>query len=219
VVWPLFDGDVVLETGERANRDGSATWERVACDGRFVRVSEHRHRVIVEILEPPVELGTAWVERHLGPPRERFVRGAIWDRPWGYVYAPVPPASSTERDHVEFRCCGCGEITELPYGTGVLEAFDDRGAAICEHCDSASWVQVGSFTEYYRFSRRDDVCEVGKHPAPDVRRYDLVRTPSPEELASARRAGQVVAVGLSIKVCPAHAGVLRDGFLGFKLAD
>jgi len=111
----------------------------------------------------------------------------------------------------------CGQVTPLPYGRGVLDAYVDRGAAMCAHCDAASWVQVGSMTEFYRYSRRDDVCEVGKHPAAELTRYELHRAPSDDEVAAARAAGHLVMTGLSIKCCPEHVGVLRAGFLGFKL--
>lgn len=228
-------GAVRLDSGEWIHRGGKdETRTGVTCDGRRVEVSGSRDRICLTILDDPLgETGATWLERHLGPPRDRYPRGAIWERPWGFIYArqlavtlvtrgpkrPIPPPTSTEREPVEFRCLGCGQVTPLPYGRGVLDAFIDRGAAMCAHCDAASWVQVGSMTEFYRFSRRDDVCEVGKHPAAEVARYDLRRDPSPDEVAAARAAGRDVMLGLSIKCCPAHLDVLRAGFLGFKLDD
>lgn len=228
-------GAVRLDSGEWVHRGkGNETHTGASCDGRRVDVLATRDRIHLTIVDDaPRETAAAWLERHLGEPRDRYPRGAVWERPWGFIYArqldvtiatrghkqPIPSPTSTERDLVDFRCLACGQVTPLPYGRGVLDAYVDRGAAMCAHCDAASWVQAGSMTEFYRFSRRDDVCEVGKHPAASVTRYELRREPSSEELARARAAGHHVMTGLNIKCCPEHLPVLRAGFLGFTLSS
>jgi hypothetical protein len=170
----------------------------------------------------------AWLLELLGPPHHAHARGAFYAYDWGWVYAcqgfvqlaypgwrpRVPPPWDTETERADFRCCGCGGVSALPYSRLVLEAFSDRGAAPCPACGATTWVQVGSMTEFHRWSQQPHVCEVGRHHADGVREFELVA-----ESDRPAAPGVLQLAGLRIKSCPAHVEVLRRGFLGCVLRD
>jgi hypothetical protein len=169
----------------------------------------------------------AWLASFLGPPGYENPRGAVYAYPWGWVHAicgevsltypghrmPVPLPGRGSSEGESFRCCGCGHVMDLGYGRGVLEAGRDRGGAPCEACGAVAWVQAGSMTEFYRFSQRADVCEVGRHPADGIKSYSLVSRAGPAP------PGMIRLDRLTIKACPAHVDELRRGFLGCYLED
>lgn len=161
-----------------------------------------------------------------GPPTYENTRGAMYTYGWGWVYAtrgaiavvapghrapvPSPKPSGT---WPSFRCVVCGHLADLGYGSGILEVGRNRGGAPCEACGAVAWVQAGSTTEFYRYSRQPWVCEVGMHPAEGVKLFRLV---PPEGLPPAPP-GKIRPEALLVKACPAHEGALRRGFLGFLL--
>lgn len=174
---------------------------------------------------------TNWLARHFGPPGSFHARGALWALPWGFVYVlggaarvvypgthsrlARPGADVPESDVVPFRCVQCGSVARLPYSTLVLRAGKERGAVPCETCGAVSWVQVGTTTEFYAWTARAEVCEVGNHTAESVTRFTLVPRVA---LATNPEALQVSA--LYVKACPAHVAELRrDGVLGFVLPE
>lgn len=115
-------------------------------------------------------------------------------------------------ESLQFRCVRCGAVKLLPFGYGVLSAGESRGAPPCEACSHNCWVQVGSMTEFYTWTNRGDVCEVGQHPARNVREYRLTPTaplPPGETKTS-----------IMIKACPEHVEPLREhGIMGFFLRE
>ncbi|MBX3125157.1 MAG: hypothetical protein KF718_00490 [Polyangiaceae bacterium] len=172
-----------------------------------------------------------WLAESLGPPHFGHARGATWSYPWGSVYVfrggsrvmftgararvPLPVRGGDAVEHTRFRCLSCGEVTLLPYSSGVLEAGMDRGAVPCEACGWPSWVQVGTMTEYQRWSKRDEICEVGQHAAEGVRRFALLPKHPAVEQAALRPVERLL-----VKACPEHVSNLRrDGVLGFYLPD
>jgi hypothetical protein len=169
----------------------------------------------------------SWLRSFMGPPGYENPRGAMYAYPWGWIYAtrgevvlaypghriPVPLPGQGRSEGESFRCCGCGHLMDLGYGRGVLEAGMNRGGAPCEACGAIVWVQAGSMTEFYRFSQRPDVCEVGRHPASNIQSYTLVSRAGPAP------PGMVRLERIMIKACPAHVDELRRGFLGCYLED
>jgi hypothetical protein len=102
---------------------------------------------------------------------------------------------------------------DLGYGHGVLRAGKDRGGAPCEACGAVAWVQAGTMTEFYAYSQRPNICEVGQHPAEDVRTYTLVARGEPAA------PGTIRIERLIMKACSAHVDDLRRGLLGCTLEE
>jgi hypothetical protein len=65
-------------------------------------------------------------------------------------------------------------------------------------------------TEFYRYSQRPDICEVGQHPADNVAKYTVVP-------AAPQESRLLTVTELRLKSCPEHVAVLRAGFLGYVL--
>jgi len=176
----------------------------------------------------PLELDIehrAWLEAQLGVAPHVGPRGVMYGYDWGWVYGvrgaifltrrprhgALPPPWEASGALCDFRCLMCGEVTALRYGFGVIKARRERGAVPCATCGSVSWVQVGSMTEFYVWSKRPNVCEVGKHTADNVTCYELVSDGNPTA------PGEVKQDKLLIKCCPEHLPILRRGFLGCVL--
>lgn len=167
----------------------------------------------------------------LGPPGYENARGALYSYAWGFLYAqssiallypgiraPVPLPRPAPRGFPLFRCMSCGHLMDLGYGSHILEVPSDRGGAPCEACGSIRWVQAGSTTEFYRYSQKPWVCEVGMHPAEGVKLFRIFppasyATNPPDERAPLR------IESLLVKACPAHVEHLRRGFLGCTLPE
>ncbi|MBI5532861.1 MAG: hypothetical protein HY898_09115 [Deltaproteobacteria bacterium] len=167
----------------------------------------------------------AWLAAQLGPAPHAGPRGVMYAFDWGWVYAvrgaifltrrghhvALPPPWESAAARCEFRCLMCGEVSKLPYGYGVIRARRERGAVPCAACGSVAWVQVGSMTEFYVWSKRPNVCEVGKHAADDVATYELVPDGKPS-VGGLPKPGK-----LAIKCCGEHLPILEQGFLGCVL--
>ena len=106
--------------------------------------------------------------------------------------------------------CGVVALVEAPTGTltlGLKRRPIDEAAPHCP-CGARSWVLVGSTTEYYRYSRREDVCRIGDHVDSRARTFRLY----PRHAADAPG---VQIVSLDVNVCPDHVAELRmHGILG-----
>lgn len=209
---PALPTLAALEASARAGSEEDA--HPLACDQRHV----------------------AWLRRILGRPPYEHARGVFYAFPWGWLTArggliyltypsgrrPVPPPwqDVPDEDRREYRCLGCGGIEILPYGN-VLQADAGRGAVPCSSCGDASWVQAHSTTEFYRFRQHPAVCEVGMHPAEDVRPFTLVRIDLLEALRDYDLDHEIPApmASLTLKSCPEHVSRLRLGFLGFVLRE
>jgi hypothetical protein len=170
----------------------------------------------------------AWLSSVLGPPHYENGRGALYAFPWGFIHAargvvrltyhpprglrvPLPDASNpNDPCH---RCLTCGFAANLGYGYEIIRAGHDRGGAPCEECGDVDWVQCGSMSEFYGFSQRPDVCEVGQHRAADVKTFTLVSRNPPA------RPGMRRVEKLFIKACPVHVDALRLGIDGCFLED
>lgn len=113
---------------------------------------------------------------------------------------------------VEFRCISCGSIGLLsaPAGTltlGIKSRPIDANAPQCS-CGATSWVLLGSTTEFYYYSSRDDVCRIGDHVDARARPFKLY----PREVSTAR----VRIESLDVCVCPDHEEELHaNGILGW----
>jgi hypothetical protein len=123
------------------------------------------------------------------------------------------------RETAQFRCLRCGVVGEMDVAEGILTLGikhrpEDALAPTCA-CGNRTWVRVGSMTEYYRYSRREDVCRVGDHIDPRARVHRLLpRAQSPTD------AGRLRVLYLEVRVCPEHVEVLRThGLHGFFLVD
>ncbi len=118
-----------------------------------------------------------------------------------------------------FRCTGCGSVAEIeaPDGTLTLGRKSrpiDNQAPSCI-CGTKSWVLCGSFTEFYGYTGRADVCRFGEHVDARVKMYTLV-----PKMKFATGEGLVRLESLQVNVCPDHFEQLRsEGFLGFVLPD
>jgi len=180
--------------------------------------------------EHPIERARrdrAFVRDLFGPPGYENARGSIHAYPWGFLYAtngtialvypgyrqPVPLPAPNREKWPFFRCMGCGHLMDLGYGSGVLEASRNRGGAPCEACGEVAWVQSGSMTEFYRYSQRPWVCEVGMHPAEGVKAFRLF---APERDVEP---GKLAISSILVKACPAHVPDLRRGMLGCVLPE
>jgi hypothetical protein len=118
-----------------------------------------------------------------------------------------------------FRCLGCGAVAnvgEVPDGVLTFLASRRSPGPPCAQCGGVDYVRCGTMTEYYRWTRRDDVCQVGGHVHPGVQRYTLVPRVPPRPHPTS---GLVLA-NLIVSACPDHAGALREhGLNGFFLDD
>jgi hypothetical protein len=119
----------------------------------------------------------------------------------------------------KFRCLGCGALAdfgEVPHGVLTFLASRGRPGPPCAQCAGFDYVRCGTMTEYYRWTRRDDVCRVGGHVHPRVQRYTLV----PRGLPQPHPTSGLVLASLTVAACPDHVGVLRErGVNGFFLED
>jgi len=128
-------------------------------------------------------------------------------------YRPIVPVD-------DFRCTGCGAVAalETPRGTltlGMKRRPIDTRAPTCA-CGARRWVLVGSFTEFYAYTGRDDVCRFGDHVAAHTETYRLV----PGSPADPTTDGRLRIETLEVRVCPDHLPTLiAEGFLGFILVS
>lgn len=120
-------------------------------------------------------------------------------------------------ERADFRCLGCGLAAEIeaPTGTltlGIKQRPLDARAPTCL-CGGKRWARVDSMTEFYSYSRRDDVCRVGDHIDSRARPRRL----SPQ---SPPGSAHIPLVSLQVNVCPDHVTALRThGIHGWFLLD
>ncbi len=102
----------------------------------------------------------------------------------------------------EYRCTGCGRVHELP----------DGPRPDCDTCGTLGSlrVAVGSMTEYYRWSAREDLCRIGAHVAESpVHEYTFVTVA--QQPASVDGAKPLLAV--KVRCGAAHQPML-DAWMG-----
>src|SRR5438552_1387123 len=101
-----------------------------------------------------------------------------------------------------FRCLRCGALAEIDapgmLTLGVKHRPIDATAPQC-HCGSTRWVRAGTFSEYYMYSRRNDVCRFGDHIDARAKQFRLV----PREPVEAKP-GVARVTELEVRVCPDH---------------
>lgn len=127
--------------------------------------------------------------------------------------------ASADDFECKFRCLGCGAVANLanvPDGVLTFLASSGRPGPPCAQCGGRDYVRCGTMTEYYRWSRRDDVCHVGDHVHPQVQQYTLIsRVPQQPDPTSG-----LALTNLTVAACPDHVDVLRErGVHGFFLVD
>jgi hypothetical protein len=124
-----------------------------------------------------------------------------------------------------FRCTGCGAVAGITIRSRRYVAQLQRTrphpmkppAPTCPQCGGGSWVAVGSMTEYYVWTRQDDVCQVGGHRAEGTATYELVPRVAPQGLPPE---GMCHLLGITVRACPDHVDALRTtGVLGCVLVD
>lgn len=120
---------------------------------------------------------------------------------------------------VKFRCLSCGALADLGDVPSKIITFlvsRQHPGPPCAACGGQNWVRCGTTTEFYRWTRGEDVCAVGGHVAPDATMYTLLpRAP----VAPHPDSGTTLA-SLQVCACPLHVEQLRvDGINGFFLVD
>ena len=120
----------------------------------------------------------------------------------------------------KFRCIACGilaDFGEVPEQITTFFATRNRPGPACRKCGNVNYVRCGTMTEFYHWTRRDDVCQVGDHVARRLRSYRLM--PRDREVAQPVSGG-VALLCFVVKACPEHVAVLREhGLNGFYLSD
>src|SRR6185503_16218173 len=120
---------------------------------------------------------------------------------------------------VKFRCLSCGALADLgdvPSSVTTFLVSRRRPGPPCAACNGQNWVRCGTTTEFYRWTRREDVCAVGGHVAEDATTYTL----TPRIPMAPHRDSGLALLSLKVRACPAHVDELRThGVNGFFLLD